>query len=107
MPVLRFDPLPQLAAGASESLGYFVRRDLLGQDPGPIEALWESPGARAICRRQQADGSDGLWPTGYGRGPRFHKERRWIGLAVLRLFRRWVGPVTAQQRLVDTLGTVS
>jgi hypothetical protein len=38
---------------------YFVHRDLLGEDPGPVEQLWELPGAQKILKKQQANGS---WP---------------------------------------------
>jgi hypothetical protein len=33
---------------------------------------------------------DGLWPSGYGHGQKAIKERRWIGLAVCRVFKRMV-----------------
>lgn len=30
---------------------------------------------------------DGLWPTGYGKGPRAEPNRRWVGLAIARMLR--------------------
>jgi hypothetical protein len=42
-----------------EALRYFARRDLLGEDVGPVQALWKLPDARRILQKQQADGS---WP---------------------------------------------
>lgn len=32
---------------------------------------------------------DGLWPTGYGTGAKAESNRRWVGLAVCRVFSRW------------------
>ncbi len=56
---LRFDPIPPLLASGDEALRYFARRDLLGEDPGPVDRLWDLPEARRILRKQQADGSFG------------------------------------------------
>jgi len=33
----------------------------------------------------------GLWPTGYGKGPRAETQKLWVGLAVCRVFKRFVG----------------
>ncbi len=38
---LKFDPLPSLLASRDEVLLYHVRRDLLGEDAGPVHFLWE------------------------------------------------------------------
>ncbi len=54
---LRFDPLPRLLSSGDEALVYFTRRDLLGEDPGAVEQLWELPGMRRLLKKQQADGS--------------------------------------------------
>jgi hypothetical protein len=54
---LKFDPIPALFAGSDEALGYFVRRDLLGEEVGSVSQLWQMPGARKILKKQQADGS--------------------------------------------------
>ena len=56
---LRFDPVPPLLASEDEALRYFARRDLLGEDPGPVSRLWELPAPRRILRKQLPDGS---WP---------------------------------------------
>ena len=34
---------------------------------------------------------DGLWPNGYGSGSKVERERRWIGLATCRVFKRLYG----------------
>ncbi len=60
---LKFDPLPPLLSSNDEALLYFVRRDLLGQDTGPVERLWQLPGAQKILKKQQPDGS---WPRSGG-----------------------------------------
>ena len=52
---LAHDPLPFLL-GSGPPVVFFTKRDLLGEDPGPVEALWEIPQALKICRRQKPDG---------------------------------------------------
>jgi hypothetical protein len=54
---LRFDPIPALLATGDEALQYFVRRDLLDEAVGPIDRLWQLPGANKILKKQQPDGS--------------------------------------------------
>jgi hypothetical protein len=56
---LRSDPIPPLLSSGNEALEYFVRRDLLEERVGPIDRLWQLPGALKILKKQQADGS---WP---------------------------------------------
>jgi Squalene-hopene cyclase C-terminal domain/Prenyltransferase and squalene oxidase repeat len=56
---LKHDPLPPLLSSSDEALVYFVRRDLLGEDPGPVERLWSLPGAQKLLKKQLPDGS---WP---------------------------------------------
>ena len=33
----------------------------------------------------------GLWPTGYGKGKKAEAAKRWVGLAVCRVFKRFAG----------------
>jgi hypothetical protein len=54
---LRVDPLPGLRASSNEALRYFVRRDLLGEEAGPVQTLWELPQVVKVLRKQQEDGS--------------------------------------------------
>ena len=54
---LRFDPVLPLLSCGNEALQYFARRDLLGEDVGSAERLWQLPEARKILRKQQPDGS--------------------------------------------------
>ncbi|MDD5556880.1 MAG: hypothetical protein PHN82_06480 [bacterium] len=56
---LKSDPLPPLLSSGDEALKYFARRDLLGEDAGPIGRLWRLPGALKIIGKQLPDGS---WP---------------------------------------------
>jgi hypothetical protein len=60
---LKFDPLPPLLAAGDEALRYFTRRDLLGEEPGPIRRLWQLPGALKLLKKQLPDGS---WPRPAG-----------------------------------------
>lgn len=55
--LLEKDPLPALLSWDDPALGYFVRRDLLDEHPGPLETLWLAPGARRLVEKQQVDGS--------------------------------------------------
>lgn len=54
---LGVDPLPTLQASGNEALQYFVRRDLLEEDVGPVDSLWELPLAAKILKKQREDGS--------------------------------------------------
>lgn len=54
---LTVNPLPALLAWDDPALRYFVRRDLLDEPAGPVEALWQAPAAVALLQKQQADGS--------------------------------------------------
>jgi len=54
---LRVDPLPLLEASRNDALQYFLRRDLVGEEVGAVEALWELPQVAKILRKQQEDGS--------------------------------------------------
>jgi len=53
---LRFDPLPPLLESGNESIMFFAKRDLLGQDAGPVEQLWGSDAVVRLLRKQQGDG---------------------------------------------------
>ncbi len=55
--LLRVDPVRRLASSENAAISYFARRDLLGDDPGPVSALWDLPDARKIVAKQNADGS--------------------------------------------------
>jgi len=56
---LRYDPVPTLLASRDEALHYFVRRDLLDEEVGPIRRLWQFPEAQKILKKQLPDGSWG------------------------------------------------
>jgi len=51
------DPIPVLQASRNEAIVCFARRDLLGEEVAPVEALWELPQVVKILRKQQEDGS--------------------------------------------------
>jgi len=55
------DPLPSLLSSGDEALVYYTRHDLLGEDPGRLDRLWQLPAAQKILKKQQPDGS---WPRG-------------------------------------------
>jgi hypothetical protein len=55
--LLAVDPIPGLLAAGDEALAFSVRRDLLGEEPEAVEALWERPAASRILRKQQANGA--------------------------------------------------
>jgi hypothetical protein len=54
---LRVDPLPALRASSNEGILHAVRRDLLGEEVGSVQVLWELPQVERILRKQQEDGS--------------------------------------------------
>jgi hypothetical protein len=53
---LPHDPIPILLESGSVPVAYFARRDLLGENPGPVARLWDLPDARKILRRQMKNG---------------------------------------------------
>ncbi len=55
--MLRVDPVPKLLSLENEALRYFVGRDLLNEETGPIKSLWELPKTGKILIKQQPDGS--------------------------------------------------
>jgi hypothetical protein len=55
--MLRVDPVPKLLSSENEALRFFVRRDLLNEETGPIKSLWELPETGKILIKQQPDGS--------------------------------------------------
>jgi len=78
---LRFDALPALLDSGNEALQYFVRRDLLGEEVGPIRGLWQLSGAQKIIRKQQPDGS-WIFP-----GDRKHKDKNYSLIETWKQFR--------------------
>ncbi len=54
---LHVDPLPALLASENDALLYFVRRDLLEEDVGPVDAPWTVPQVVKVLRKQREDGS--------------------------------------------------
>lgn len=54
---LRYTPFPFLLGSGIGPLLYFTKRDLLGEDLGPVQSLWTNIEARRILARQQSDGS--------------------------------------------------
>ncbi len=54
---LNFDPIPFLESTKSSALHYFIEKDLLEVNPGPLKTLWESEHAYKIIKKQQEDGS--------------------------------------------------
>jgi hypothetical protein len=53
---LPFNPISLLLESKSAPVAYFARRDLLGEDPGPVEQLWNLPDAQKILRRRMKNG---------------------------------------------------
>jgi len=54
---LRFDPIPTLLSSGNEAVVSFTKRDLLEQEVGPIDYIWQLPEVQKILRKQQPDGS--------------------------------------------------
>jgi hypothetical protein len=54
---LSVDPLPLLLASGNEAISYFTRRDLLDEEVGPVQSLWELPQPTKVLRKQRDDGS--------------------------------------------------
>ena len=54
---LTYDPIEPLLRSKWEAIRYFTRRDLLGEDVGPVEVLWELREPLRLLRGQRDDGS--------------------------------------------------
>lgn len=54
--LLRHDTVDRLLGADDQALVHRVRRDLLGQSPGPIEQVWELTAVRRVLARQKPDG---------------------------------------------------
>ncbi len=54
---LKFSPITPLVLSDNKALTYFMMRDILDEDPGNIESLWELPETISILNKQQEDGS--------------------------------------------------
>lgn len=54
---LKFDPLPSLLASKSEALRYFTCRDLLNEETGSVQGLWQMPAVRKIVGAQLESGA--------------------------------------------------
>ncbi|MBN1120534.1 MAG: hypothetical protein JXJ17_05610 [Anaerolineae bacterium] len=53
----RYDPVGPLLESGNPALVYFTRRDLLDEDPGPVDDLWALSYVEKILRKQRDDGS--------------------------------------------------
>ena len=56
---LKFDPLAPLLASGNEAILYFVGRDLLDEQAGPVQRIWQLPEAQRLFNKQL---SNGAWP---------------------------------------------
>jgi hypothetical protein len=54
---LAVNPLPRLLSTGDPALSYFVRRDLLDEEAGPVEALWALPEPVKLIKKQQENGA--------------------------------------------------
>lgn len=54
---LKIDPIPALLSTENIALLYFVKRDLLEENVGSIEELWELPEVQSSLNKQQINGS--------------------------------------------------
>jgi len=54
---LKIDPIPTLLSTENIALLYFVKRDLLEENVGSIEELWELPEVQSNLNKQQVNGS--------------------------------------------------
>jgi hypothetical protein len=54
---LKFDPLSYLNSSDNAAIEYFVDRDLLEREMGPIERLWDQQYAQKIIKKQLDNGS--------------------------------------------------
>ena len=51
--------IPNLEQFEDPGLSYFIKRDLLGEEPGELGDLWNQPEVKKVLEKQHPDGS---WP---------------------------------------------
>ena len=54
---LNYNPIPFLKLTKNQALQYFINRDLMELDPGPINKLWKLQDVNKIVKKQQENGS--------------------------------------------------
>jgi squalene-hopene cyclase-like protein len=54
---LKVDPVRALLASGNAAIGYFARRDLLGEEVHPVGMLWHLPEVERLLSRQLANGA--------------------------------------------------
>jgi hypothetical protein len=52
-----YDPLPALLSSKNGAIRFFAQADLLGEDTGGIQVLWQLPGVSRLLQKQLPDGS--------------------------------------------------
>jgi len=80
---LKFSPLPALMSAKGEALRYFCQRDLVGEDAGPLERLWELPEVKRTTATQLPSGA---WRYPGGR-PQIRSQRDYDQLETFRVLR--------------------
>jgi len=48
---LKINPIPVLLSVGNPAIEYYTRRDLLGEEVGPVEELWQLPSVSRILRK--------------------------------------------------------
>lgn len=54
---LKFSPASNLILSDNKAINYFTRLDILDEEPGNVESLWELPNVISLLSKQQEDGS--------------------------------------------------
>ncbi len=55
----KHSPVNALTSSGNDAVRYSAMRDLFGEDPGPVDAVWRLPEVAKMLRRQREDGSWG------------------------------------------------
>ncbi|OGN91434.1 MAG: hypothetical protein A2Y88_05600 [Chloroflexi bacterium RBG_13_48_10] len=74
---LKHDPIAPILSSGKEAVIYSARRDLMDEDVGSIDRLWQEPEAQKILKKQLPDGS---WPrSGENKHPaiNYHLIETW------------------------------
>jgi len=80
---LRYSPIRVLLSAKGEALRYFCRRDLVGEDAGPVERLWELREVKRVTATQLPSGA---WRYPGGR-PQIRSQRDYDQLETFRVLR--------------------
>ena len=79
----KYDPIKSLLQSGNAAIRYFTERDLLDNNAGPIETIWNLPDVQKILKKQKPDGSWNLGKKEINPGQHYRLTETWKQLRFL------------------------